>query len=80
MSNAALIARAAAPWADVIRDLKPDQLDATTPCAEYDVRALVNHLFYWVRRWTAPAARSSRHRRPHPRPRRTSSATTGPPT
>jgi uncharacterized protein (TIGR03086 family) len=47
MSNAPLIARAAAPWADVIRDLKPDQLGAPTPCAAYDVRALVNHLFYW---------------------------------
>lgn len=47
MSNAPLIARAAAPWADVIRDIKPDQLGAPTPCADYDVRGLLNHLLYW---------------------------------
>ncbi|MDQ3643135.1 MAG: TIGR03086 family metal-binding protein [Actinomycetota bacterium] len=33
--------------ATVIRNIKPHQLSAPTPCAEYDVRRLVNHLLFW---------------------------------
>ena len=34
--------------ADVLRGVKPDQLDAPTPCADWTVRALVNHLLQAV--------------------------------
>ncbi|MCI2423361.1 TIGR03086 family metal-binding protein [Saccharopolyspora sp. K220] len=47
MSDAQFLARAAAALAGIIRDTKPDQLDARTPCTEYDVRGLVNHLLFW---------------------------------
>lgn len=39
--------RALEPFLAVVADIKPDRLDAATPCAEYDVRGLVNHLLYW---------------------------------
>jgi uncharacterized protein (TIGR03086 family) len=47
MSDAALIARAATPMVEIIRNVKPDQWQAPTPCTEYDVRGLVNHLLFW---------------------------------
>lgn len=47
MSNALFLARAASSMAEIIRDIKPDQLDAPTPCALYDVRGLLNHLMFW---------------------------------
>jgi uncharacterized protein (TIGR03086 family) len=47
MSNAQFIARAAAPLAEIIRSITPDQLGCRTPCAEYDVRELANHLLFW---------------------------------
>lgn len=47
MSDAELLAGAAAALADITADIKPDQLTAPTPCAEYDVRALLNHLLFW---------------------------------
>ncbi|MCF6469510.1 TIGR03086 family protein [Nonomuraea sp. MG754425] len=39
-----LLQRAAARTADVVHDIKDDQLGLPTPCAEYDVRALLDHL------------------------------------
>jgi uncharacterized protein (TIGR03086 family) len=42
-----LVAEAAAPAVAVVRAIRPDQLDAPTPCREYDVRKLLNHLLYW---------------------------------
>ncbi|GLY70750.1 TIGR03086 family metal-binding protein [Amycolatopsis taiwanensis] len=48
MSNAKLLARAATSLREIIRNIKPEQLGAQTPCTEYDVRKLVNHLLYWV--------------------------------
>lgn len=42
-----LMARAAAPLVEIVRDITPDRLGARTPCAEYDVRGLVNHLLFW---------------------------------
>ncbi|MQA12496.1 MAG: TIGR03086 family protein [Pseudonocardiaceae bacterium] len=47
MYDAQLVARAAGPLMEIIRNIKPDQLNARTPCAEYDVRKLVNHLLFW---------------------------------
>jgi uncharacterized protein (TIGR03086 family) len=47
MSGHQLIARAAAPVVGVVRSIRPEQLDAPTPCAEFDVRRLVNHLLFW---------------------------------
>lgn len=41
------MARAATPLLEIIHNIKPDQLDAPTPCAEYDVRGLVGHLLFW---------------------------------
>jgi uncharacterized protein (TIGR03086 family) len=47
MRDHSSIAKAAAPIVDVVRAIRSDQLDAPTPCAEFDVRGLVNHLLYW---------------------------------
>lgn len=47
MSETQFMARAAAPVVQVVREIKPDQLGSPTPCAEYDVRELVNHLLVW---------------------------------
>lgn len=47
MSDVELLVRAAAPLVEIIRNIKPDQLRARTPCAEYDVRRLVHHLLFW---------------------------------
>ena len=33
--------------AAVARTITDDQLASKTPCTEYDVRALVNHLLFW---------------------------------
>lgn len=33
--------------AATVRTISPDQLTNPTPCTEFDVRALVNHLLYW---------------------------------
>jgi uncharacterized protein (TIGR03086 family) len=33
--------------AATVLGINPDQLTNATPCAEYDVRALVNHLLFW---------------------------------
>jgi uncharacterized protein (TIGR03086 family) len=58
-----MMARAAAAAVEVARDVAPAQLDEPTPCPEWDVRALVNHLMFWsafrselaARKQTAPA-------------------------
>lgn len=47
MPGAQMTARAAAPLVEIVRNIKPDQLGARTPCAEYDVGGLVNHLLFW---------------------------------
>ena len=38
---------AAEAMAAVVRVITPDQLTNPTPCTEYDVRKLVNHLLFW---------------------------------
>ncbi|MFE0188287.1 TIGR03086 family metal-binding protein [Streptomyces sp. NPDC058989] len=47
-------ARAALP---VLRGVRDDQLGLPTPCAEYDLRALLNHLFHVVVAFQALAAK-----------------------
>jgi uncharacterized protein (TIGR03086 family) len=42
-----LVARAAVPLTDTVRTLQPSQLGAPTPCKEFDVRGLLNHLLFW---------------------------------
>ncbi|HEX6351637.1 TIGR03086 family metal-binding protein [Actinophytocola sp.] len=41
------LSTAADAMAAVVRSITPDQLTNPTPCTEYDVRALVNHLLFW---------------------------------
>ncbi|MCK2237375.1 MULTISPECIES: TIGR03086 family metal-binding protein [unclassified Crossiella] len=36
-----------APLGAVVRNLTGESLGAATPCSEYDVRGLVNHLLFW---------------------------------
>lgn len=48
MSGDQLIGRAVAPVVEVVRNINPDQLDAPTPCAEFDVRRLIHHLLFWL--------------------------------
>lgn len=47
MQGHSLIAMAAAPTVATVRAIRSDQLGAPTPCREYDVRALINHLLFW---------------------------------
>ena len=47
MQEHLLMAMAAAPTITIVGNLGHDQLDAPTPCSEYDVRGLVNHLLFW---------------------------------
>lgn len=41
------MAKAAASAVEVVRNVKPDQLSAPTPCKEWDVRQVTNHLTFW---------------------------------
>ncbi len=63
MSETQFVARAAASLIDIIRSIKPDQLGAPTPCAEYDVRRLVNHLLFW-----GPSLEGAAHKESVPPP------------
>lgn len=47
MDIARLMAQAGAITAGVVRGIREDQLTAPTPCADWDVRALINHLVLW---------------------------------
>ena len=42
-----LIALAAPPTIAVLRAIRPDQLTAPTPCAEFDVRGVIDHMLHW---------------------------------
>src|SRR6187431_2264085 len=42
-----LVTLAVAPMRTVLRGITDDQLAAPTPCAEFDVRALLGHLLTW---------------------------------
>ncbi|MGW0481560.1 TIGR03086 family metal-binding protein [Nonomuraea sp. NPDC003214] len=47
MSDLHFIAQAAAGVPEIVRRVEPGDLGAPTPCAEYDVRKLINHLLFW---------------------------------
>ncbi|NUT49055.1 MAG: TIGR03086 family protein, partial [Saccharothrix sp.] len=47
MSREQLIDLAVATALEVVDKIEPEQLDAPTPCTEYDVRKLLNHLLFW---------------------------------
>ncbi|MFD6392175.1 TIGR03086 family metal-binding protein [Nocardia sp. NPDC060259] len=47
MSETERVARAAEPLSKLLRTITPDRLAAPTPCTEFDVRALLNHLLFW---------------------------------
>lgn len=42
-----LLAPTVDPTRNVIRHIRDEQLGARTPCVDYDVKALLNHLLYW---------------------------------
>jgi uncharacterized protein (TIGR03086 family) len=47
MSEIQLITRVAGHLVRIIDNIEPHQLDARTPCAQWDVRKVVNHLLFW---------------------------------
>jgi uncharacterized protein (TIGR03086 family) len=47
MQEHSLMAMAVAPTVAIVRNIRADQLDAPTPCNEYDVHKLINHLLSW---------------------------------
>ena len=49
-------------WADRVNAVADDQWDAPTPCRDWTVRDLVNHVV-GEDRWTVPARRRPHHRR-----------------
>lgn len=42
-----VLTAAAEQFTGLLRQIEPAQLGNRTPCAEYDVRTLLNHLLYW---------------------------------
>lgn len=54
-----LLERAAGRTVQVVRGISDDQLARPTPCAEYDVRALVDHLFQVVVNFQRLAAKEN---------------------
>ena len=59
MSREQLIDKAVATALEVVENIEPDQLDAPTPCAEFDVRKLLNHLLFWGPSLNAAARKAS---------------------
>ncbi|SMC95344.1 TIGR03086 family protein [Kibdelosporangium aridum] len=47
MSPDQLFPYATGPVIDVVNGIKPDQLGEQTPCSDFDVSRLLNHLLYW---------------------------------
>jgi hypothetical protein len=49
------IERSTAHAAKAVSGVKPDQLSAPTPCSDFDVKALLNHLFMGMHMLTTAA-------------------------
>ncbi len=47
MQEHTLAAKAATPTLEVLRQIRADQLHAATPCSDFGVRDLINHLLFW---------------------------------
>lgn len=47
LARQTILAAAAAPIAEIVNGLRPEHLGLRTPCTEYDVRGLLNHLLFW---------------------------------
>ncbi|GAA4012189.1 TIGR03086 family metal-binding protein [Allokutzneria multivorans] len=43
-----LMARAAAPFLEIVGNIEPHHLSAPTPCSEFDVQALIDHFLHWA--------------------------------
>ena len=63
MSRAQLTDQAVTTALEVVENIDPDQLGAPTPCAEFDVRKLVNHLLFW-----GPSLNAAARKAPVPPP------------
>ncbi|WP_406274362.1 TIGR03086 family metal-binding protein [Nocardia sp. NBC_00881] len=59
MFESEFIARAAAPTVAIIQNVTADQLGRQTPCTEFDVRRLINHLLFWGPTLEAAARKES---------------------
>ncbi|MFC0627803.1 TIGR03086 family metal-binding protein [Kribbella deserti] len=57
MTSGALMPAAAELTTQVVAGVNPEQLDGPTPCPEFDVRTLVNHLGQWTGDRAEKAAR-----------------------
>jgi uncharacterized protein (TIGR03086 family) len=55
MSEIDLLSSVLTKTGDVIERVTPDQLDRPTPCPDYDVAGMVDHLVGWVRSFDAAA-------------------------
>ncbi len=58
-----MIRQAAPPMLAVVQHVRTDQLDAPTPCGDWDVRKLINHLLFW-----APMLQAAARKQPPPAP------------
>lgn len=47
MQQHSMTAMAARPTIAVVHGICADQLGAATPCSEYDIQTLINHLLFW---------------------------------
>ncbi|WP_328991353.1 TIGR03086 family metal-binding protein [Kribbella sp. NBC_01245] len=57
MTSGKLMPAAAEMTTRVVAGVTPEQLDGPTPCPEYDVRTLVNHIGHWTGERAEKAAR-----------------------
>jgi uncharacterized protein (TIGR03086 family) len=55
-----MMAKAGTTTVALVRNVEPDQLEATTPCQEWDVRTLLNHLIFWTAFRSELAARKEK--------------------
>jgi len=66
MEMRTLMSQAAETTGRIVQGVSPQLLDAKTPCPEYDVRTMVNHLFDFTGQRSASAARKEPYDGPGP--------------